>query len=373
MEHEWNSLIGWFYIHGDRSMETLFAHELAHQWWGDLVTLADWRDLWLNEGFATYCEYLYAEHAYGWTAMRETTAKIDSVYIARLDMLDHPVLDPPAQWPFTFTVYRKGGRILDMLRGVSRLRLMTGGPRPPAEWEAAGLAGDDRFFRIFSRYAQDHADGNVTTADFRAAAEAELGEDLGWFFDPWLSGRAFPDLQARWFRTSSLAATRVSVELAQVQGGTQFRLPIQVRYRDGDHLLDEVRELDGPAVTWSVDLPPGKWGVEIDPDDWLLDRHVSQEIVPEPQAVEITPNPSRTGFDVTATLGGPGPTPVAFAIYDLEGRRVRGWPQTSLPPGFFQERWDGLTEMGRPAAAGVYVARVAIGNEVVVRRLVVLR
>lgn len=373
MEHVMNSLIGEFFLLGDLSYETLFAHELAHQWWGDLVTTDSWRDVWLNEGFATYAEAMYTEHAYGWDAMRERTAFIDSIYIARLDDIDHPLLDPPVENVFDFVVYQKGGRTLDMLRGVSRLRLMRGPARPPEGFDAAALAGDDRFYRIFTRYTGDHAYANVTTLDFQREAEAQLGEDLTWFFDPWLRGAGFPDIAYDWTATTTPSGVNLDVQVKQVQTwATRFRMPLQVRYRSGGTVLDEVRTLREDATEWVVSLPPGDWQVELDPDDWMLDRHRRMAVTPEPRPGAVFPNPSATGFSILDTLPGESPARVILTVLDVQGRRVWEEDLGRQPPGPLALRWEGRDLSGRRARPGAYYARLRMGPRTAVRGLVVL-
>jgi aminopeptidase N len=372
MEHVMNSLIGYFFITGERVQESLYSHELAHQWWGDLVTLDSWRHIWLNEGFATYCERLYTEHRYGWNAMRDITARIDSLYAARLD-LDHPVLDPPLSRVFSFIVYLKGGRVLDMLRGVSRLRLMEGGPRAPEENVVAALAGDARFFGMFSDYADAHAYGTATTADLVAAAEAALAEDLDWFFTPWLQGTGLPQLRAFWIATRSARSTRIDVAILQEQTTTLFRMPLQVRYVSGETVLDEVREIDGRSTSWSVELPPGTWNVVLDPDDWLMDEHTGGAVPAQARRFEVTPNPSRAGFTLNGSIPGSEPIPVTLFIADLQGRRVRTWNLGPVAGAYWEQPWDGRNEEGTPVPAGMYVAVADVGGSRSTRKLILLR
>jgi len=305
--------------------------------------------------------------------MREETAFIDSIYIARRDQIDHPVLDPPVENVFDFVVYQKGGRTLDMLRGLSRLRLMQGPARPPEAWQDAALAGDDRFYPIFTRYTGDHAFGNATSLDFQHAAEAEMGEDLTWFFDLWLRGVGFPDLIYDWAATATPTGVNLDVQVGQVQiWGTRFRMPLQVRYRSGSTILDEVRTLTEDTTEWVVSLPPGDWTVELDPDDWLLDRHTRMAVVPEPRPGAAFPNPSATGFSILDTLPGESPARVALTVLDVQGRRVWEEDLGRQPPGPLVLRWEGRDLSGRRARPGAYYARVEAGAWSTVRRLVVL-
>jgi len=370
MEHVMNSLIGVFFITGDRSNESLYAHELAHQWWGDLVTVATWRDIWLNEGFARFAEWAYVEHHYGWQAMERMRAVSDSVYQAHPDR-DHPILDPDPKKLFTFVIYNKGGRVLDMLRGVSRLRLMEGRPpSPPGDFDQAALQGDERFFGMLGDYAAAHRFGSVTTSDFIAQAEQALGEDLSWFFDPWLHEISYPHLQVDWTNTPAEGKTFLSVRLREMEG-PEIPMPILVRYESSGRILDEVRELR-PALDWVVELPAGEWNVVLDPENWLLDEHETATISPQGLPLAVLPNPSNSGFDLVATLAGTAPAPVALQVFDAQGRLVRGLDLGTQNPGLVSVRWDGTRDDGRRAPAGVYFGQLRLGSERAVARLVLL-
>ncbi len=371
MEHQTNTLIGYFYLSGTRQVESLFAHELAHQWWGDMITPASWRDVWLNEGFATYFDLLYSEHRYGWAVFRQRSAVMDSVYFAHPE-LDVPLLDPDPGDLFTFIVYNKGARVLDMLRGVSRLRLLSGPAAGGTERRAAGLEGDRRFFAIFTRYAAAHAYGNASSADFQRAAEAELGENLDWFFGRWLHTVGHPELLYDWkVERSDGAGVRLRVAVRQVQTGAPvFRMPIQVAYSSRDTELVEARALDRAAVEWTVDLPPGDWTVVPDPDDWLLDEHRRAALFPVLQGLRVVNNPSRGAFELAGTLEGDVPVPGVLRVFDASGRLVRGVNLGEVGPGPVAVAWDGRTGDGRAAPAGVYFARLDLGENRAIRKLV---
>ena len=145
------------------SATALLAHELTHQWYGDSVSLHDWRDIWLNEGFATYGQWLWSEHLGGRT-VREV---FDDQY-ARPE--SDPLWSSPPGAPgpaalFGSAVYQRGGMTLVALRLT---------------------VGDATFGRILREWAAEHRGGNATTADFVALASRLAGRDLRSFFQDWL-------------------------------------------------------------------------------------------------------------------------------------------------------------------------------------------
>ncbi|GAA2604457.1 M1 family metallopeptidase [Actinomadura fulvescens] len=151
---------------------TLIVHELAHQWFGDSVSISRWQDIWLNEGFATYAEWLWNEQHGG----RKAEERFAEEYAHPRDFAGWkvPTGRPGRKNLFaTFPVYVRGAMTLHMLRKT---------------------VGDDTFFRIVRAWTSDHAHGNATTADFRKLAERVSGRDLDRLFEQWLSTRGKPSL-----------------------------------------------------------------------------------------------------------------------------------------------------------------------------------
>jgi len=144
--------------------EPTLAHEIAHQWFGDAVTLTQWPDIWLHEGFATLSEWLWSEHTGGQSAHGEFTALLARPATDRL--WNPPPANPgdPAKL-FGSPVYNRGAMTLQALREK---------------------IGDDKFFTILRTWYRDHRYGNVTTADFIALSEKVSGADLDAFFTTWL-------------------------------------------------------------------------------------------------------------------------------------------------------------------------------------------
>jgi aminopeptidase N len=145
--------------------ETVIAHELAHQWFGDSVALERWQDIWLNEGFATYAEWLWQEHQ-----GRATPDQIFERYYGRFAWGDQPG-NPGAQNLFAGAVYIRGGMTVHALRKT---------------------IGDEAFWSLVRSWTTEHRNGNATTADFAAAAEKASGKDLDAFFQAWLFGTSKP-------------------------------------------------------------------------------------------------------------------------------------------------------------------------------------
>lgn len=200
-------------IHDARAMldgdpDGLIAHELGHQWWGDLVTCRDWAHLWLNEGWASYCEVIWAEHHRG-----RADADYDLLLKARNALAhakDRPVVDRRYPNPinmFDARAYPKGAWILHMLR--QRL-------------------GDDLFWKAVQAYAKEHKYRSVETSDFRRTFERVTGRNLERFFYDWTERAGNPIIELHFDYLGESKLLKVTIK--QLQPGEPFHIDLPVRY-----------------------------------------------------------------------------------------------------------------------------------------------
>jgi aminopeptidase N len=167
LENQTVSLFGSDLVSGRGTVDAVVAHELAHQWFGNAVSPATWRDVWLNEGFATYGEWVWAEAAGG----PPVAVSAERVH-ARADF-GVPPGDPGAAELFQPTVYLRGGLVLHAL---------------------SVEIGDEAFDELLPTWVERFGGGVASTEDLRALAEELSGRDLQAFFDAWVYGASLPPL-----------------------------------------------------------------------------------------------------------------------------------------------------------------------------------
>jgi hypothetical protein len=150
--------------------DSVVVHELAHQWYGDSLALARWQDIWLNEGFATYAEWLWSEDQ-GLDTTQEIFDFWATVFPPEEGFWQVTIGDPGPDALFDFAVYIRGAMTLHTLRGT---------------------VGDAVFFEILESWATSRRDSNVTTSEFIELAEDASGQELDELFERWLSTPGYP-------------------------------------------------------------------------------------------------------------------------------------------------------------------------------------
>lgn len=338
MEHQTMSFMGALHYE-------LMSHELAHQWFGDLVTCGSWEDLWLNEGFASYLsglcyEFLAPEY---WMIFKQgrrgfitsqpggSVLVTDTTSIARL--FDSRL------------TYAKGAFLLHMLRWV---------------------CGDDAFFQGLNDYLSDPAirNGSALTGQLVAHLEAASGLDLTEFMQDWYVGEGYPTYQMQW--AQSLAG-EVSVLLEQTTSHPSvdfFEMPVPVRFWNESQSETVVLDHVSSGQVFDFQLPFQADSAAIDPEVWILSGQNLVLKVPVAalgaDRLFVYPNPATEGAWVHVGTHAQGL--IRIALMDATGRVVRSITSPA----------EGL-RVALPAeglASGCYSVRVWAGERVVDLRFV---
>ena len=258
MEHQTATSYGAPLIRGDHLYDWIVAHELGHQWFGDLVSPAEWPEIWLNEGGATYSEALWREHLGGPPALQSWMTSLDSRPFCGT------LYDPVAAGCdlFGHTVYDKGGWVLHMLRHV---------------------VGDTVFFQGLRDYFTNQAYAAAATADLQAAMEAASGMALGPFFSRWVFDAGEPNYRWGWSAVQTAAGWVTYVRIDQLQPGLPFTMPIDVAVTTPPGNTKTTLVVQNTLAGQDFALPPqaqAPTGVELDADGWIL-KTVNEVTLPD--------------------------------------------------------------------------------------------
>lgn len=342
--------------------ESTIAHELAHQWFGDLITMRTWPDIWLNEGFASYAEALWAESKNGFTAYAE---------IIRNAMNLAETADGTLYVQDTTRVeelfdlrrsYKKGSLVLHMLRHV---------------------LGDSVFFMALRQYVHDSTVrfATASTGDFRRVCEQTSGRDLGYFFEQWVFGEKYPRYTYSWNSVATDSGYILKLWISQTTGTSNplfFKMPIDfkctafpwdttfVLFNDQQDQQFEIPHLSHRPVH-----------VQLDPDEWILKTATavdSQGRPLNPYRLGLYPNfPNPFNGRTVIPYELPQESDVVLEIYNVLGERVRTLLTTRLWRGPHQITWDGKDPHGRPVASGMYICRLTAGGASTARKILLIK
>jgi len=189
----------------------LISHEMAHQWFGDLVTCKDWGHAWLNEGFATYFGSLWTEHYYGADNFAYDMWQSRNGWMQQQQLFTVPIVNHnfTSMTQYSGNIYTKGGWVLHMLRGE---------------------LGDADFFRGLKHYLDKHRHQNVVTADLTKAIYEATGKNVDPFFDQWVHGAGAPKFEVSYSYDDAAKQVKLDVKQTQkVEGAVGlFRVPVEV-------------------------------------------------------------------------------------------------------------------------------------------------
>lgn len=254
MEHQTISSMGYTLVTGNGKYEDIVVHELVHQWFGDAVTPATWKDIWLNEGFASYGEAMWVEHTKGKEALKNFMKKNDYSFFMGT------VYDPEG-FIFGPTVYKKGSWCLHMLRGVT---------------------GDSLFRQIIRTYYDEYKYKNADTYQFQKICEDITGNDLNYFFNQWIfTGTGRPEYSYSWKYEKVQASDdlyKVDLFLKQNQDDLEvYSMPLRILFKTntGDEEITVFNDSRSQQISHSVKGIP--LDVIIDNDNWVLKKIKKEE------------------------------------------------------------------------------------------------
>ena len=197
----------------DVSSDGLVAHELAHQWFGDMLTTRNWAHAWLNEGFATFFSRKYRENKFGfdegeYIRFGEINGYFGSNKKWRRSTVQHKFYE--SMDVFDGHIYAKGSLILNMLQDY---------------------IGEDAFWRFIQHYTKENQYKNVETPDLKKAIEETTGQNMDWFFKQWIYEPGFPEYNVTWKYNQRNKSVKLTVK--QTQKSTNiFKMPIQIQIDD---------------------------------------------------------------------------------------------------------------------------------------------
>jgi aminopeptidase N len=233
----------------DHSPTSLIAHELAHQWWGDVVTCKDWRHLWLNEGFASYFDPLYHESTLGRDAFDVIMYEAQKVGIATDKGLGRkPIVSVGS---YGGNLYPRGASVLHMLRFV---------------------LGDEPFWHALRHYITKHQFASVETNDFKVAIEEATGQNLYWFFDQWVYKAGYPIFSVSSSWEDSTKMLRLHVQQTQTVDSLTvvFRTPVEIEVTTAHEVSTYRVMITSRDTVFTLPVSSAPRLVIFDKGNWIL-------------------------------------------------------------------------------------------------------
>lgn len=327
MEHQTMTFQGWF-------EDGLTAHELGHQWWGDNVTCASWSDIWLNEGFATYSDYLMTTQFHPVDSVSQMADIHDNVMsVSNGSVWCEDSLNTNRIFSGRLS-YDKGAGIIHTMRFM--------------------INNDAVFFNVLKQFQTIFADSTAHASDFKAVLESVTGMDFTAFFDEWYYGEGFPNYTAQWNKVNDI----LYIEIGQLTS-----LPSSVLFFTNDIEI-KVNGTDGSSVTQrfsinsnnqivAMQFPANVQSIEFDPNNWIINgtgnivENTSIVGIDEVEKNEIIvyPNPTTSILYLNNSSEAK-----AYQIFNLKGQLV---DSNSLV--------NGLNEIDvKSLSVGTYI--IQIGN-----------
>ena len=336
----------------------VLVHELSHMWFGCMISFENLHNVWLNEGFASYCEALWREKDNGFEAYKNYMKKFEywdggTVYLKNVPGYVWDIFNSDLQ-------YHKAAYSLHMLRGV---------------------LGDSLFFKCIYEYANqkelmyDH----VITDQFKNVCENVSQMNLDFFFDQWIYDEYYPVYEYSFDQNQSTFDLNIQIEQTQSNNGWRsiFEMPIQLKliYEDNSDTTITVWN-NKQKQNFNIALSKNINNIEFDPDNWILKKvkRVSTGIVENIlnklpikfSLFQNYPNPFNPSTTIKYSI--PQQSYITLKIYDILGRQVATVIDEVKPPGNYQVEFNAAN-----LPSGVYFYRIQAGSFNQVRKMLLIK
>jgi len=254
MEHQTITSIGSGCVTGNHQYDWIYAHELSHMWWGDMVTCETWADLWLNEGFATYSDALWQEHLGGQSGLQNRMSSFRSAYFNEDNTSRFPIYAAPENFLWGATTYQKGSWIQHMLRHA---------------------ISDSCFWNFYDLWGAQYAYQSATSDEYMAVVSEAAGQDMEWYVHEWVYDAGYPEYQYAW-RATDIGGGQWQFDLviSQTQGPENntpiFKMPIDIDlyYSSAWHRTVVWDSLSQQHFRWNENAQPTQ--LRFDYNEWVL-------------------------------------------------------------------------------------------------------
>jgi aminopeptidase N len=349
MEHQTISTIhrNWLVWDGQSGI----AHELAHQWWGDLVTCKTWKDIWLNEGFATFSEDLYKEYTQGKSAYF-TSMNSRANYYYNYNP-GYAIYNPPQLFNAAISYY-KGALVLNMLRYV---------------------LGDSLFFQTLSNYRNQFSYSNATTEDLKNVVNQTTGSDYSFFFNQWVYQPNHPYYAYNWKVTQTSNDYKLKIFLKQTQPHYDvYKMPIEflIKLASKDSVVKAWNTQREESFTFTFNEPINN--VVVDPQNYIL-KYITRDNTLEVAETKLPdkfhlyqnyPNPFNSQTTISFTI--PTDEFISIKIYDVAGNEIKTLVNEDFKAGYHSIKFD-----GDKLSTGVYFYKLQTKNYQATKKLILIK
>ena len=310
MEHQTMSTMGLMVL--DTTMTYLGgpycwgnAHEFAHHWFGDYVTCATWNDTWLNEGMATYVEYIALQNL-------ETQARAD-IWLNGCQ--------GAAKSSSCGSVYVPDSIVSDMYNTFGTLTYFKGGAS--MHMMRYEINNDSLFFAALRNYLSTYAYSNATTHELEQSIETTTGIDFTDFFNQWIFGQGYPTFNILWTQGNDTVYVH-SNQTTSCNATTLFKthFDLKLNFTSGDSTLRLYQGANNE--TYKIYCPKTVASINFDPNNWLLQNHTVQTGIAEYiNTIDFSAYPNPTGKTITIDLNNASLQDCLLSIYNLQGQLMK--------------------------------------------------